>query len=249
LRIRRLGAASFAETMLLAVFVLVFAVVGPGSVSSGASTLRIQSGLGGPKLSVQVDSPSELQFRGVVLAERDTSCAAACIATVLTHYFDEPTTEQEALTGLFAERLRAGTGFSSAFSLLDIKNVLDRWGYQSSGLRGTVESLRQQSPFPAILLIDIGDHPHFTVLRAMSDEEVFLADPIFGNIAAEISEFEQRWNGVLLAFDQLIADEQSNHQLDDILLDLKPPGIPSYTSVKRMLEAGFSLDLRGPNEF
>lgn len=120
----------------------------------------------------------------------DYSCGASSIATLLTYYFGQPTTELQVLSALPA--------VDRPYSLSDMQAALKELGYESIILRSNYLTLEALSS-PVILYL----HPrrtrttvgHFVVLRSVGSENVVLADPAVGIRVHSKSEFLNMWLG------------------------------------------------------
>lgn len=160
-----------------------------------AGTLRIQ-GAGGA-FSVPVTSLKEARLQSVIRQQYDFSCGSAAVATLLTFHYERPVNETEAFEFMFRtgdqEKIR-----QEGFSMLDMKRFLDARGLRSDGFRMDLDRLAEIGA-PGIALINTRGYRHFVVVRGMRGDKVLLADPVAGSVAIDRAEFEQIWNGVILA--------------------------------------------------
>ena len=163
---------------------------------AGAGTVGTpeESAVGG----VERHSLRDIRDRYVVKQQFDYSCGAAALATLLTYYFGDATSEQDVLKILMAElskdeqRLKAWRGFS----LLDLKHTAQAKGYRSAGFKLTIEQLMQLAA-PVIVFIQPLGYVHFAVLRGIDRGRVFLADPARGNLRMSIARFLGEWDGIV----------------------------------------------------
>lgn len=139
-----------------------------------------------------------LRDQHVVKQQTDYSCGAAALATLMTYYFGEQTSEQQIL-----ELLRVGLTDGQAalkqlrgFSLLDLKHVAQRKGYKAAGFKLTIEQLKLVVA-PVIVYVSPRGYPHFAVLRGISGGRVLLADPARGNLRLSIASFLDEWDGTV----------------------------------------------------
>lgn len=143
----------------------------------------------------------ELRDQYVVKQELDYSCGAAALATLMSNYFGEKTSEREILD-LLNVRLKKLTKEEvsrkkrSGFSLLDLKYVAQQKGYQAAGFRLTLEQLRQLAA-PVIAFVRPLGYHHFAVLRGIAGDRVFLADPSRGNLSMSIARFSDEYGGIV----------------------------------------------------
>jgi hypothetical protein len=168
-------------------------VIGPGLAEAGAVSPR--SGTMPVRHTLK-----ELRDQYVVKQQLDYSCGAAALATLMTYYFGDETSEQEVLKLLLArltqheQTLREKRGFS----LLDLKHAAQAKGYRAAGFKLRLEQLRRIAA-PVIVFIQPRGYQHFAVLRGIDRGRVFLADPARGNIRMSVERFLQEWSGIVFA--------------------------------------------------
>ncbi len=135
----------------------------------------------------------------IVRQAYDYSCGAAALATLLSHYFDDPVDESTMLELLLevADIQRMQAVEEVGFSLLDLKRAAEARGYRALGVRVTLEDLRAID-VPAVVYLETADYKHFAVLRGISDKRVYLADPARGNIRLAPEVFVTQWPGIAL---------------------------------------------------
>jgi uncharacterized protein len=170
-------------------------LVGSGSLAGpGAIGGRQDSAVGG----VERHSLKDTRDRYVVKQQFDYSCGASALATLLTYYFGDGTSEQDVLKILMDEltkderRLKTWRGFS----LLDLKHTAEAKGYRAAGFKLTIEQLMQLAA-PVIVFVRPLGYAHFAVLRGIDRGRVFLADPARGNLRMSIARFLGEWEGIV----------------------------------------------------
>ncbi|WP_137127773.1 C39 family peptidase [Roseomonas sp. HF4] len=150
---------------------------------------------GGPSLLVPVRDIRSRRFARTIRQRFDYSCGSAALATLLTHHYRLPTTEEAVLQDMVAEgdaeRIR-----TLGFSLLDMQRYLARRGIRSNGYRMPLERFAEVG-VPAIVLIDNNGYRHFVVLRGITGDRVLIGDPNLGTRTMPRVRFEESWNGVL----------------------------------------------------
>ncbi len=168
---------------------------------------------GNLNLRKEVKSLKDLRYTTMVRQTRDYSCGAAALATILTHYFGEETTEEQVLGTILehadeeaVERIR-----KEGVTLLDLKLYADSRGYEGAGYKIEVQDL-QLLDRPAIALVDYGYH-HFVVLKGIAEGRVHMADPAKGNLVKSLKEFQDMWNGVILVFKNSNGPRIKDHEL------------------------------------
>lgn len=136
---------------------------------------------------VRVNSWRELRDMHIIKQQQDYSCGAAALATLLNAYYGQNLTEQKILDFV---------GINEAFSFADLVNAAQHFGFRPLAFVGDLNALRQLK-MPAIVYLKV-NRPgvlagHFSVLRGMADNEVFLADPAWGNRRLTLARFEAMW--------------------------------------------------------
>jgi predicted double-glycine peptidase len=146
-------------------------------------------------VAVKVTSLKELKFRRTVQQKYDFSCGSAALATLLTYHYEDRVPEAEIFMAMYnagdKEKIRR-----EGFSLLDMKNYLQRRGYQSDGFKINLDKVRQVG-VPALVLISNHGYKHFVVLKGVSARTVLLGDPALGARVMTRKEFETCWNGLV----------------------------------------------------
>lgn len=192
--------------------------------------------------SVQRHTLKELRDQHVVKQQLDYSCGAAALATLLTYYFGDETSEREVLELLTAQLTQNELELKErqGFSLLDLKNVAQAKGYRAAGFKLTIEQLKQLAA-PVLVFVEPRGYKHFAILRGVDRGRVFLADPSRGNLRMSISMFLREWHGIVFVLGR--AGEEA---LTTYPLALPQPDYvqPELLRVSRMADfAGFVTDL------
>ena len=136
---------------------------------------------------VPVQTWKALRDEGVVKQDKDYSCGAASIATLLTHFYRQPTTELEILE-LLSElgKDKAATSFE------DLSIILPDLGFRAVGLALSEEQLAKLK-VPVIVFVRSRETDHFAVLSGVSPDRVGLADPALGNRTLTRAQFRGIW--------------------------------------------------------
>lgn len=160
-----------------------------GSGSAVAGTLRLTD-IGGT-YSVPVVSMKERKFIATLRQQFDFSCGSAAMATLLSHHYGFPVTEQAIFQEMFAKgdqnKIRR-----EGFSLLDMKRFLQARGFAADGFVQPLDKLTQ-ARIPAIVLISEKGYFHFVVVKGMRDDRVLIGDPATGTRAIPRKNFEAMW--------------------------------------------------------
>lgn len=137
-------------------------------------------------------SLKEIRERGVVMQQWETSCAAATIATVLTYGLGDAVSEAHVAASMLKKSDAATVKRQGGFSLLDMKHFVEDRGYAGSAYKHlSINDLRAfQGP---IVPIDNYGFNHYVVFNGVRDDQVFLADPAFGNRKMSLAQFNQVW--------------------------------------------------------
>jgi predicted double-glycine peptidase len=153
------------------------------------------------QFSVYVRNAKEIRTAGVVLQQRDFSCGAAALATVLNKFWGEDTDETRLLVAIATTLSRAELEerIKNGLTLTDLKRVCDRFKYTTVLGKLTVDKLAEIK-VPLIVGITVNNYDHFVVVRGADDQYVYLADPAVGRMRVPIEEFSQQWqkNAVLV---------------------------------------------------
>ena len=227
-----------------------------GAVISGVAfnTAVVSAGLAGPTViqgaggsfSVQVMSLKEKRWTNVVRQQYDFSCGSAAVATLLTYHYDTPTAEAPVFEEMF---LRGNQPKIQAegFSMLDIKQFLDRRGLKSDGFRMTLDKLAEIG-VPAIVLINTGGYRHFVVIKGVEADRILVADSAFGTTIWPRDRFEAAWGGgiVLAAREGVDVARENFGDIPD--WEIRPKA-PISQGIDRSGLATFSLTLPGRHEF
>ncbi|MEO8409262.1 MAG: C39 family peptidase, partial [Propionivibrio sp.] len=168
------------------------AVAGVVAFASRA-TLPIQSG---GAFSVPVHSIRDMHFLNTLRQQYDFSCGSAALATLLTHHYSYPVSEQEVFREMY-ERGDQNKIRKEGFSLLDMKGYLDHHGFDADGFQAGIEQLRVAN-IPAIALIKENGYNHFVVIKGLRNGRVLVGDPAVGTRAVPNDKFESMWvNNIL----------------------------------------------------
>lgn len=171
----------------------------------------------------------ELRDRHVVKQASDYSCAAAALATLLTYYFGDESSEQhilDLLEGPLTEEERK-TKLIRGFSLLDLKEVAQRMGYRAAGFKLTVNQVAQLAA-PVIVFVEPLGYKHFAVYRGIDRGRVYLADPVRGNLRMSIDRFLDEWAGIVFVLSRPGEESILDHPLVIPHLDYVQPEMARF---------------------
>lgn len=147
------------------------------------------------------------KFDGVIGQTADFTCGAASVATILTFYWNRPTTEIEVL-GIIRSRYtdeqwknREGNGVSFDDLIFAAKKL----GFQAAGAEIALDDLPKLAA-PVILHLDKGKFQHFSVLRRAASDVYYMADSIVGQIVMTQTDLRPQYTGKALAIAKRKAD-------------------------------------------
>lgn len=135
--------------------------------------------------SLKIQSWKELRDDSIVKQDLDYSCGAASVATLLNNFLYQNTTEEQILNIIDKGDLKA--------SFLDMQKALTTLGFQSQGLAVSYDTLRTLK-IPVIVYIKHRKTDHFSVLRGINENFVWLADPSLGNRILTKHQFIEMWH-------------------------------------------------------
>ncbi len=171
-----------------------------------------------PRLSIQTTSLLDQRWAHVVRQRSDIGCSAASLATILSYYFDFPSSEDEMIQALHSEALLAPAPDLEAdilyrgFNMRHIRNVARKGGLIAQAFHVEVKDL-EDVKIPVITRVTIRGYDHFVVFREARNGRVYVADPAFGNTVYTEQDFERMWSGVMLGFLRRSGEPVEEHSL------------------------------------
>lgn len=184
--------------------------------------------VGGGMLSVPVASMKERRFTTTVRQQYDYSCGSAALATLLTFQYQYPVSEQDVFKAMWEHGDQAKIS-REGFSLLDIKQYLERIGYSADGYAAPLDKLAAVG-IPAIVLIRDNGYNHFVVVRGIQDGMVAVADPSMGARVIPIAQFEKmRLNRILFVINGRKEEAAFNRSADWHVREKAPIGAALVT--------------------
>jgi len=130
------------------------------------------------------------------------TCGPAAVATLLTYYYDIPTTEAEALELAKGFMIAAGREPGQALTALTLKQTLEAKGIPTKGYRVSPDALRDyfaRGGLPVIVYLT-APQKHFAVAVGMVGDHIVLADPSWGRSIIPFAVFigERGYSEVVL---------------------------------------------------
>lgn len=148
-------------------------------VDQGA-LLQTQSATG----QVRVKSWKTLRDDGIVKQDLDYSCGAASAATLLNSFYGQKISEKRFLKAMGEEDGMA--------SFDDMAKAMPKFGFKARGFAASWDQLVKLK-MPVIVYVKYRKDDHFSVLRGISGNTVWLADPSLGNRTFSKAQFLQMW--------------------------------------------------------
>ena len=119
-----------------------------------------------------------MRFQSTLRQQYDFSCGSAAVATLLTHHYGHPVSEQFVFEQMYAHgdqrKIR-----KEGFSLLDMKRFLAAQGFKADGFKLPLQKLID-AKLPAIVLVSEKGYHHFVVIKGAADGRILVGDPASG---------------------------------------------------------------------
>lgn len=155
-----------------------------GGVSQSAYAVAVPSL--GPN-AMPLSTPTtwrDIRDSRVTKQDIDYSCGASSLSTILTQFYGRPTTESQILTDMALSEMMA--------SFADLARVSKQYGYDARGMMMDYDTLAKIK-IPTIVYVNHKRSDHFSVVRAIDSERVYLADSSWGNRVLSRRQFEDIW--------------------------------------------------------
>jgi predicted double-glycine peptidase len=160
-----------------------------------AQTSADQAGVSGEKL---IRTLKDIRNDGVVRQRWDLSCGAAALSTLLTYDFKDNTPESAIVVWILHRTDPARVRARGGFSLLDLKHFAQARGYQAEGFSDMSLDELAAEKSSVIVPVRLKGFDHFVVVKSVTPDRVFLADPGFGNVTMKTNRFKEIWkNGIV----------------------------------------------------
>jgi predicted double-glycine peptidase len=133
---------------------------------------------------IPVKSWKTLRDHRIVKQDLDYSCGAASLATLLNSFYGQNLTEEALLKAMDKGDGRA--------SFDDMARALTQFGFKAQGFAASWEQLARLKR-PVIVYVKHRKDDHFSVLRGIDGDTVWLADPSLGNRTYSRAQFLSMW--------------------------------------------------------
>ena len=154
-------------------------LLSPGALAEGAWLNRHSLAV-----HVPVKSWKTLRDARIVKQNQDYSCGAASLAPLLNAHYRQDVTEEAILKAIDKGEGRA--------SFEDMQRALPTFGFKAQGFAGSWEQLAKLK-MPVIVYLKHRTDDHFSVLRGINAETVWLADPSLGSRTYSRQQFLEMW--------------------------------------------------------
>lgn len=134
--------------------------------------------------NISIKSWKTLRDFQVVKQNLDYSCGAASIATILNEYYGKNVTEEDILNIMDKKDMRASFG--------DMADALKKLGFRGVGYAASFEQITKLK-IPVIVYTKHRKNDHFSVLRGINKDTVWIADPSLGNRTYSQYQFLEMW--------------------------------------------------------
>ena len=136
-------------------------------------------------VDVPVRSWKTLRDARIVKQDLDYSCSAASLATLLNEFYGQSVTEEALLKAMDKGNLKA--------SFEDMQKALPQFGFKAQGFAASYEQLMKLNA-PVVVYLKHRKDDHFSILRGIDANTVWLADPSLGNRTYSKAQFLEMWN-------------------------------------------------------
>jgi len=134
--------------------------------------------------NIPIQSWKTLRDKNIVKQDLDYSCSAASLATLLNEFYGQSLTEDALLKAMDKGDLRA--------SFDDMQRALPQFGFKAQGFAATYDQLTKLR-MPVVVYLKHRKDDHFSVLRGISENTIWLADPSLGNRTYSQAQFLEMW--------------------------------------------------------
>lgn len=151
----------------------------------------------------------ELRFTDMIAQKKDYTCGAASLATLLTHHYGLDVSEGDVLAVANVEdgnkvALTAEAEADSVaeakpdnvkiegFTYADLARFSAAFGFTAKGIKTDYSTLRNLKR-PVIAYLEGDGFNHFVVIRQVTADWIYVADPTWGNRRYVRGRFEDIW--------------------------------------------------------
>ena len=135
--------------------------------------------------TIHITSWKSMRDQGVVKQSFDFSCGSASLASILSGFYGIKVSEKDVLEKMEKD---------GAASFADLAEIAESYGFKAGGLMLDISQLVQLK-VPVIVYLNYRGSDHFSVVRGVSSEWIWLGDPSWGNKKLRKEQFLSMWEG------------------------------------------------------
>ncbi|MGH7017396.1 MAG: C39 family peptidase [Caulobacteraceae bacterium] len=214
-----------------------------GLLPAPAARAQLDLVAAGGVYGVKVTSWRDIPFRTVVRQKYDYSCGSAALATLLRYQYGFDIDEAAIFKSMWAAGDKKKIQ-KVGFSLLDMKEYLDREDLDSDGYKLNYDELATIKD-PSIAVISVGSYRHFVVIKGITVKKVLIGDPALGIRDYSRADFLKVWDGVVF----LVHDRKGMKGKFNLASDWQPWSKAPVGTVLTPGELSFERDLVSPEIF
>ncbi len=142
-----------------------------------------------------------MRYEATVPQLQDFTCGAASLATVLTYYWGDQTTESDVLRALEGRYTKQEIQKKGVIGLSfdDLIYAAERLGFAAQGGKVPEAELGNLQGPVIVRLKKSEKFQHFVVLRKVGDGVFYLSDPVVGQESESSTDFHEQYTGDALA--------------------------------------------------
>ncbi len=141
-----------------------------------------------------------MRYEATVPQQKEFTCGAASIATLLTFYWHTPMTEDrvlKTLKGRYTDKQISHIS-ETGLSFDDLIYMAQHLGFSAEGAKIAIDQLPNLAG-PVIVNLKKGSLKHFVVLRKVVNNVYYTSDPVVGELSMSASEFKEQFTGYIMA--------------------------------------------------
>lgn len=196
-------------------------------------------------IETDITSWAQMRDRNLTKQEYDYSCGAASLSSIFAHYYGlENASEKEILDWVllskgidinqkeaiqFDEEMKQ----KAHLSFYDMSEYASSRDFKALGLALDIDSLSKLQT-PVIVYIVVREMEHFSVLKGMDSQFVYLADPSFGNIKMSRAKFMEAFYPKLSKKREVSNTQMLNREMLGKIMAILPKDSTSAVNAKFM---------------
>ncbi len=138
----------------------------------------------------------EIKDKQVVKQKYDFSCGASSLATILTYFFNDKTSEEQIIKfvigkrRLYYKKIKDLKKEDFYLTMKDLIDYLKHNGYKATAVALNINHLYYLK-YPVVIYMVFRGQEHFSVFKGIDSKYVYLADPSLGNVSIPIERFKK----------------------------------------------------------